>query len=157
MWRISIQVQKRRHKERFNVEVSQPLDQMTSLRKRVLFVDDERGIRETLSLILLRHGFTVTVAENVQQAVQQIEAQDFDLLLCDLNLERERDGYTVIRAMRDVHPRCVTVILTGHPDLESAMEGIHLGVLDYVTKPTNPHELVALLTSKLTARELAKS
>lgn len=120
-------------------------------------MDDERGIRETLSLILLRNGFTVTVAETVQQAVQQIEAQDFDLLLCDLNIERQRDGYTVIRPMREVHPRCVTIILTGHPDLESAMEGIHLGVLDYITKPTNADELVALLTAKLTARELAKT
>jgi DNA-binding response OmpR family regulator len=47
--------------------------------------------------------------------------------------------------------------LTGHPDLESAMEGIHLGVLDYITKPTNTDELVALLAAKLAARELAKT
>jgi DNA-binding NtrC family response regulator len=127
------------------------------IRKRLLFVDDERGIRETLSLILLRHGFTVTLAETVQQAIQQIEAQEFDLLLCDLNLERERDGYTVVRAMREAHPRCVTIILTGYPDLESAIEGIHLGVLDYITKPTNADELVALLAEKLSARERAKS
>ena len=130
---------------------------MGLIRKRLLFVDDERGIRETLSLILLRNGFTVTLAETVQQALQQIEAQEFDLLLCDLNIERERDGYTVVRAMREVHPRCVTVILTGYPDLESAVEGIHLGVVDYITKPTNADELIALLTEKLAARELAKS
>jgi DNA-binding NtrC family response regulator len=120
-------------------------------------VDDERGIRETLALILLRNGFTVTLAETIQQALQQIEGQEFDLLLCDLNVERDRDGYIVVRAMREVHPRCVTIILTGYPDLESAIEGIHLGVLDYITKPTNPDELVALLTEKLAARELAKS
>jgi DNA-binding NtrC family response regulator len=130
---------------------------MGPIRKRLLFVDDERGIRETLSLILLRNGFTVTLAETVKQALQQIEAQEFDLLLCDLNVERERDGYTVVRAMRQVHPRCVTIILTGYPDLESAIEGIHLGVLDYITKPTNPDEVVARLTAKLAARELAKS
>jgi DNA-binding response OmpR family regulator len=130
---------------------------MGPIRKRLLFVDDERGIRETLSLILLRNGFTVTLAETVQQALQQIEAQEFDLLLCDLNVERERDGYTVVRAMREVQPRCVTIILTGYPDLGSAIEGIHLGVLDYITKPTNPDEVVARLTAKLAARELAKS
>jgi CheY-like chemotaxis protein len=88
---------------------------MSLIRKRLLFVDDERGIRETLSLILLRNGFTVTVAATVRQALQQIEAQEFDLLLCDLNVERERDGYTVVRAMRDVNPRCITIILTGYP------------------------------------------
>ena len=130
---------------------------MGLIRKRILFVDDERGIRETLALILLRNGFTVTLAETVQQALQHIEAQEFDLLLCDLNVERERDGYTVVRAMREVQPRCVTILLTGYPDLESAIEGIHLGVLDYITKPTNPEEVVARLTAKLAARELAKS
>lgn len=130
---------------------------MSPIRKRLLFVDDERGIRETLGLILLRNGFTVTLAETVQQALQQIEAQEFDLLLCDLNIERERDGFTVVRTMREVQPRCVTIILTGHPDLESAVEGLHLGVIDYITKPTNAEELVALLTDKLASRQLAKS
>jgi two-component system, NtrC family, response regulator HydG len=130
---------------------------MSLIRKRLLFVDDQRGIRETLSLILLRHGFTVTLAATIQQALQQIEAQEFDLLLCDLNVERERDGYTVVRRMREVHPRCVTIILTGYPDLESAIDGIRLGVIDYITKPTNADELVTLLTEKLAARQLAKS
>jgi CheY-like chemotaxis protein len=54
--------------------------------KRLLFVDDERGIRETLSLILLRYGFTVTLAATVEQALAQIIAQQFDILLCDLNI-----------------------------------------------------------------------
>jgi DNA-binding NtrC family response regulator len=130
---------------------------VSPIRKRLLFVDDERGIRETLSLILLRHGFTVTIAATVQQALQQIEAQEFDLLLCDLNIEQKRDGYTVVRAMREVHPRCVTIILTGYPDMESAIEGIHLGVVDYITKPRNADELVAILAEKLTAKQLAKS
>lgn len=129
---------------------------MSPVRKRILFVDDERGIRETLALILLRNGFTVTLAETVQQALQQIEAQEFDLLLCDLNIERERDGFTVVRTMREVQPRSVTIILTGYPDLESAIEGLHLGVIDYVTKPTDADALVALLTEKLAARQLAK-
>jgi DNA-binding NtrC family response regulator len=130
---------------------------MSLIRKRLLFVDDERGIRETLSPILLRNGFTVTVAATVHQALQQIEAQEFDLLLCDLNVERERDGYTVVRAMREVNPRCITIILTGYPDMDSAIEGIHLGVVDYITKPTNAEELVSLLGEKLAARQLAKS
>jgi DNA-binding NtrC family response regulator len=130
---------------------------VSTIGKRLLFVDDERGIRETLALIFLRNGFTVTLAATVQQALQQINSQEFDLLLCDLNIERERDGYTVVRSMREVNPRCITIILTGHPDLESAIEGIHLGVVDYITKPTNAEELLALLNEKLAARQLAKS
>jgi hypothetical protein len=52
-----------------------------------------------------------------------IETQEFDLLLCNMTVERERDGYTVVRAIRDVNPRCLTIILTEAPHLESAIEG----------------------------------
>lgn len=120
--------------------------------KRLLFVDDERGIRETLSIILLRYGFTVALAATVNEALEQIRKQEFDLLLCDLNIERERDGYEVIRAMRDTNPECLTIILTGFPEEESAEEGIRLGIDDYIAKPANADVLVAMLAEKLAAR-----
>jgi DNA-binding response OmpR family regulator len=125
--------------------------------KRLLFVDDERGIRETLAIILLRYGFTVTVAATVKEAVEQIQEQQFDLLLCDLNIERKRDGYTVIRAMREINPRCLNIILTGDPDEESAQEGIELGIDDYIAKPARADVLVAMLAEKLAARRVAAS
>ncbi len=126
---------------------------MTATRKRLLFVDDERGIRETLSIILLRYGFTVTLAATVEQAIEQIESQEFDVLLCDLNISRERDGYEVIRAMKKAWPRCVTIVLTGYPDIESAEEGVGLGIDDYIAKPANANVLVAMLAEKLAARQ----
>jgi two-component system response regulator RegA len=125
--------------------------------KRLLFVDDERGIRETLSLILLRYGFTVALAATVGEALEQIRTQKFDLLVCDLNIEHERDGYTVVRAMREVNPDCVTIVLTGYPDMESAEEGISLGIEDYIAKPADADTLVALLAEKLAARQAKSS
>jgi two-component system response regulator HydG len=121
--------------------------------KRLLFVDDERGIRETLSVILLRYGFKVTLAATVKEAVEQIKAQEFDLLLCDLNIERERDGYTVVRAMREANPNSAIVILTGYPDIESAEQVTRLGADDYIAKPADANILVALLADRLAARE----
>jgi two-component system response regulator HydG len=123
------------------------------LKKRLLFVDDERGIRETLSRILDRYGFYVTVAATVAQALDQIRKQEFDLLLCDLNIEGEGDGYDVIRAMRNLNPHCITIILTGYPDVESAVEGMHECIDDYIVKPANADVLVALLADKLAARQ----
>jgi DNA-binding response OmpR family regulator len=121
--------------------------------KRLLFVDDERGIRETLSLILLRYGFTVTTAATLEEALLQIKAQGFDLLLCDLNIEGKGDGYKVVRAMREVAPRCVVIMLTAFPDTESADQGVLLGIDDYIAKPADANVLVALLAEKLAARE----
>jgi DNA-binding response OmpR family regulator len=126
---------------------------MKLARKRRLFVDDERGIRETLSLIPLRYGFTVSLAATLEQALAQIKAQQFDILLCDLNIERARDGYTVVRAMREAAPNCVIIMLTGCPDTESAEEGISLGIDDYIAKPADTNLLVALLAGRLAARE----
>jgi DNA-binding NtrC family response regulator len=121
--------------------------------KRLLFVDDEESIRVTLSAILRRYGFTVTLAATALQAIQEIRTQEFDVLLCDLNIEREDDGLDVVRVMREVSPNCVTVVLTGYPNLESAEEGFRLGIDEYIAKPTNADALVALLAEKLAGRK----
>ena len=121
--------------------------------KRLLFVDDEPNIRATLPVILRRYGFMVTVAGTVSQALKHIRENRFDLLLCDLNIEHESDGLEVIRAMGEANPSCVKIILTAYPAFESAVEGIHLGIDDYITKPTNADALVAVLAEKLTARQ----
>lgn len=123
------------------------------LQKRLLFVDDEAAIRATLAAILRRYGFAVTVAATAQEAIDHIQKQEFDLLLCDLNLQRENEGYVVIRAMREAQPHCLAIVLTGYPGVESAIEGIHLGIDDYIVKPATPDVLVALLAEKLSARQ----
>jgi DNA-binding response OmpR family regulator len=120
--------------------------------KRLLFVDDEPAIRATLPPILRRYGFTVRVAATISQALELIAEHQFDLLLCDLNIEEEGDGYEVIRAMREINPACVTIVLTGYPDVESAIDGIRASVDDYILKPANADMLVAKLGEKLLAR-----
>ena len=89
--------------------------------KRVLFVDDEPGIRKTLPVILRRYGFFVTVAATVVEALDAIKTKQFDLLLCDMNIDGESDGYVVIRALREVNPRCVVIVLTAFPSIETAV------------------------------------
>jgi DNA-binding response OmpR family regulator len=121
-------------------------------RKRLLFVDDEPGIRNTLPEILRRYGFKVSVAGTVAEALELIRRHDFDLLLCDLNIDREGDGYEVVRAMREVNPSCVVIVLTGYPGLETAIEGIRLSIDDYIVKPAKADTLVAQLAERLAAR-----
>jgi CheY-like chemotaxis protein len=124
--------------------------------KRVLFVDDEPSIRATLPVILRKHGFEVTVAGSVQESLDKIRNQEFDLLLCDLNIDREGDGFKVVRAMRETNPLCVAIIITGYPTLESAIEGIHHALDDYVLKPTNTSTLVAMMGERLMAKAGSK-
>ncbi len=80
---------------------------------RVLMVDDEPAIRETLPPILEQHGFAVATASSVPDALDAINKQRFDILLADLNIGQPGDGFTVVSAMRRTQPEAVTIIITG--------------------------------------------
>jgi DNA-binding NtrC family response regulator len=92
------------------------------MRRRLLFVDDEPVIRETLEAILTTYGFEVSIAASVAEALQKITWEKFDLLLSDLNIGNPGDGLTVVSAMRRTQPEAVTMILTGYPAFETALE-----------------------------------
>jgi DNA-binding response OmpR family regulator len=118
-------------------------------RSRVLFVDDEDSIRATLPLLLEQHGFDVTPVATVADALVQISAVSFDVLVADLNIHREGDGFLVVTAMRRAQPRCKNFILTGYPGLENAIRAIENQVDDYFTKPADVEELVSKIRARL--------
>ena len=121
--------------------------------RQLLFVDDEDSIRLTLPLILQQRGFDVNVAASVAEAISKIHSQKFDVLLSDLNIGEEGDGFAVVRAARQVNARCVTIILTGYPGFETAVEGIRHEIDDYVVKPANIDTLVETMERRLAARQ----
>ena len=121
---------------------------MDSRKTRILFADDEPAIRMTLPLILQQQGFEVSVAATVPEALAYINRESFDVLLADLNIGERGDGFTLISAMRRVQPSAVTLILTGYPDFESALQAIRSQVDDYLTKPADLNELVATIRER---------
>lgn len=118
-------------------------------RPRVLFVDDEAGIRLTLPAILEMRGFTVVTAATVAEALNLIASEKFDVLLSDLNIGEPGDGFTVVSAMRRTHPNTPTFILTGYPAFETALEAIRQQVDDYLIKPADVEGLVMKIQAKL--------
>src|SRR5207247_3069137 len=118
----------------------------------LLFVDDEPSIRLTLQPLLQERGFHVQVAANVSEAVAAITAHRFDVLLSDINIDRESDGFTVVQAMREANPDAVTIVLTGYPASESAVRSIRVEVDDYFTKPAELKATVNPIDTKLHAR-----
>ncbi|HEY4660180.1 MAG TPA: response regulator [Terriglobales bacterium] len=118
-------------------------------RRRILFVDDEPSIRLTLPPILEQHGFEVKAAANVAEAVAQIKASRFDVLISDLNVEENGDGFLVVSAMREKQPHCITLILTGFPGFETAVDALRLRVDDYVVKPVDVDTLINSLRNML--------
>lgn len=118
---------------------------------KILFADDEPAIRVTLPAILEREGFEVSVAATVAEALAFINRKSFDVLLADLNIGERGDGFTLISAMRRSQPQAVTLILTGFPDFETALQAIRNQVDDYLTKPADIRELVT------TIKQMAKN
>src|SRR6266481_3929912 len=133
-------------------ETSMPIQTSHCRSKRLLFVDDEEGIRLTLPLLLQARGFNVRVAASVPEALSEIKTHEFDVLLSDLNIGEDGDGFAVIQAMRRAHPNCVTVLLTGYPAFESALQAIHDEVDDYFVKPAELDSLISTIERKLLAR-----
>jgi DNA-binding response OmpR family regulator len=119
---------------------------------RILLVDDEASIRLTLGTLLERTGYAVTPADGGEQAVQLLEHQSFDLLLTDLKMPGI-DGMQVVAAARQRQPGLAVIVLTGHGSLESAIDGLHQQIFDYVLKTTPPEQVVARVRAALDARE----
>lgn len=118
---------------------------------QILIVDDEASIRLTLSALLKRAGYDVTPAENGPEAIALLERQAFDLMLVDLKMPG-MDGMQVVAAARKRQPDLAIIVLTGHGSLETAIEGLHQGVFDYLLKTTEPAQVIERVKIGLRAR-----
>lgn len=119
---------------------------------RLLFVDDEESLRQTMPRILALHGYEVTVAGTVAEALAAIQQQPFDVLLADLNVGQPGDGFTIVSAMRRTQPSAVTLILTGYPAFDTALEAIRKQVDGYVVKPADIANLLTTIENMLKSR-----
>jgi DNA-binding response OmpR family regulator len=119
---------------------------------RILLVDDEASIRLTLGAMLKRAGYDVTSAESGTEAVERLERQAFDLLLVDLKMPG-MDGMQVVAAARQRQPDLAIIVLTGHGSLDTAVEGLHQGIFDYLLKTTEPAQVLERVKAGLAARD----
>jgi len=120
---------------------------------KILVVDDNGTARATLVEVLKSNKFGVTEAANVGEALHLIDiAPPFDVLLCDLHMPGAGDGLTVVSAMRHTNPKAVTLVFTGYPALDEAMDAIRLQVDEVLVKPMAVPMLLALIHDKLEKR-----
>jgi PAS domain S-box-containing protein len=119
---------------------------------KLLFVDDDDALRKALGAVLTHHGFLLTAVRSVPEALELISTQKFDVLLSDLNIGEPGDGFTVVSAMRRVQPDACTFILTGYPDLETAIQAIRGQVDDYFSKPLRIEQLLGAISTLRSGR-----
>jgi DNA-binding response OmpR family regulator len=127
----------------------------TSVSHRVLLVDDDEAVRTMMSATLERKGFDVVPAASVTEALKLIIAERFDVLITDLHMPNPSDGFAVITAMRHSQPDALTLLVSGYPDVKSAMDAILLQADDIIVKPFEAGKLAELVRDKLLTRKPA--
>ncbi len=130
---------------------------VTARKSRILVVDDERSLREMLSIVLGREGYDVTTAEGVGAALQQIANGPLpDLLISDLRMP-DGSGVDVLRALKERSPSSVGLLLTAFASADTAVEAMRLGAVDYLTKPFDVADLKLRVARYLETKRLAET
>jgi len=119
---------------------------------RILIVDDEESILRLLNRLCRSAGYQVETAENGQQALEALRQNTYDVCIADLRLP-DSDGITILRAAKQLQSGCEVIILTGHGDVDTAVEALRLGAYDYLQKPIFDLQLIPLTISRAIERQ----
>jgi two-component system response regulator PilR (NtrC family) len=119
---------------------------------RVLVVDDERGMRDFLEIFFRREGMEVTTATSLAEARALLEADDFDLVMTDVQMPGG-SGIELLRSVKEAAPETVVIVMTAFATTETAIEAMKEGAYDYLTKPFKIDE-VRLVVSKALEKKL---
>jgi two-component system response regulator PilR (NtrC family) len=124
-------------------------------RARILVIDDDKGIRESLETVLKEEGYEVDVAENGHEAIQKSQANYYNLALVDLRLP-DMDGLKLLTEMMETVPKVVKIIITGYPSLQNAIEAVNLGADGYMVKPYKMEDMLRTIKENLRKQEEAR-
>jgi DNA-binding NtrC family response regulator len=120
---------------------------------RILLVDDEKNIRLTLTQSLQPLGLETESAVNGEEALAQLQQKEFGLILLDLKMPG-MDGMEVLRRVSETRPDIRVIIITAHGTVESAVEAMKLGAVDFIQKPFPPEKILELVAKVLAREEL---
>ena len=122
---------------------------------KILIIEDEASIRRVLTKILSEENDTYIVeeAEDGLQGVEKIKNEDYDLVLCDIKMPK-MDGVEVLEAVKKIKPEIPMVMISGHGDLETAVNTMRLGAFDYISKPPDLNRLLNTVRNALDKKQL---
>lgn len=122
---------------------------------RILIIEDEAAIRRVLSKILSEESdsYVVDEAENGEEGIEKIKNEEYDLIICDIKMPR-KDGEEVIQEAKKIKPEIPFIMISGHGDLETAVNTMRLGAFDYISKPPDLNRLLTTVRNALDKKSL---
>ena len=127
------------------VEVAEP-------KARILAVDDEAIVLDSFRKILVIAGYSIDTVETAKEAIGLIHKTDYDFVFTDLKMP-EMDGLDVVKAVKHLRPQIDVVMITGYATIESAVDAMKFGAMDYVQKPFTADELIEFVDKLVIRRE----
>src|SRR3954449_4779759 len=122
---------------------------------KILIIDDERSIRNTLREILEYEDYEVEDVDNGVDGLQLIEKKDFDLVLCDIKMNR-MDGMEVLTEGLALKPDLPFIMISGHGIFETAVEASKKGAFDFISKPPDLNRLLITIRNAIDKTDLVK-
>jgi two-component system, NtrC family, nitrogen regulation response regulator NtrX len=122
---------------------------------KILVIDDERSIRNTLKDILEYEKFEVDLAEDGIEGLEMAQNNKYDVILCDIKMPR-MDGMEVLEKLMEDNPDNTVVMITGHGTVETAVEAIKKGAYDFISKPPDINRMLITLRNAMDKSQLVK-
>lgn len=124
--------------------------------KQILIVDDEEVIRDLFTRVLVSHGYSVITAKDAKEALEQCRVFLPSVTLLDIRLP-DMQGTDLLEKMRVSNPWMIIIMMTGNPEIDSAIASINYGADGYIVKPVSNTDLVAIIEKKIKEQEDAFS
>jgi len=116
--------------------------------QKILVIDDERAIRNTLKDILSFEGFEIEEAADGVEGLEKIKANDYDCILCDVKMPK-MDGLEVLDKVKDLKPDIPFVVISGHGNIETAVDAVKKGAFDFISKPPDLNRLLITIRNAM--------
>jgi two-component system, NtrC family, nitrogen regulation response regulator NtrX len=119
----------------------------------ILVIDDEKAIRKALNEILTFEGFKVDEAADGSEGVKKIEENTYDCILCDIKMPK-MDGIEVLQKAQELKPDIPFIVISGHGNIETAVDAVKKGAFDYISKPPDLNRLLITIRNAMDKKSL---
>lgn len=124
------------------------------MKERILVVDDDAGMRETLEAVLSADGYKVSTAANGKEAIEILERSKFDIILLDLKMP-DCKGTELLPKIKKLDPDNIIIMMTAYGTIKTAVEAVKLGAYDFITKPFELEEVRMIIQKALEIKQLS--
>jgi len=124
-------------------------------KKRILIVDDDPGIGESLSDIFKEKGYLVSISNKGSVAIDKLKQTDFNVALIDIKLP-DMSGTALLKELKEINPEIICMIITGHASLENAVNALEQGASAYITKPLDMDDVLHRIEDALDRQRLER-